>query len=182
MKIYTKTGDSGKTSLFGGTRVSKSSLRISAYGTVDELNCAIGACRSHGLREMVDGFLGRVQEDLFRVGGELSVGGESKPAGLEPVGEAEVRAIEEEIDRLEAVLEPLRNFIVPGGTPGAAAAHLARSVCRRAERLVVELSEREKVRKELVVYLNRLSDALFVVARSINAAGGVEDRVWKPGK
>jgi cob(I)alamin adenosyltransferase len=180
LKIYTKTGDSGKTSLFGGKRVPKSALRIDAYGTVDELNCAIGLCRALGTREMTDAFLGRVQSDLFRVGAELSIGGESRPSGLVPVGEPEVRGLEEEIDRLEAVLEPLKNFIVPGGAPAGAAAHLARSVCRRAERLVVELSEKEKVRKELVVYLNRLSDALFVAARSINAAAGAAETSWKP--
>lgn len=180
MKLYTKTGDSGKTSLFGGTRVSKSSLRIAAYGTVDELNCAVGACRSLGPGGGLDGFMERVQSDLFRVGAELAVGGDSRPAGLVPVGEPDVLVLEAEIDRLEAGLEPLKHFILPGGTPAAAAAHLARSVCRRAERIVVELSEREKVRKEVVVYLNRLSDALFAAARSINAAGGAPERIWKP--
>ena len=180
MKIYTKTGDSGKTSLFGGTRVSKSSLRISAYGTVDELNSAVGVCRSHGLEGSLDAFLERVQSDLFRVGGELAAPEGSKPSGLVPLGEAETHALEEEIDRLDAGLPPLKNFVLPGGVPAAAAAHTARSICRRAERVVVELSEREKVRNEIVVYLNRLSDALFVAARRINALAGAPERTWKP--
>lgn len=180
MKIYTKTGDGGTTSLFGGRKVSKSSLRISAYGTVDELNSALGALRSCGTEARLDAFLERVQADLFRVGAELASDGVSPPGALTPVGGADVALLEGQIDRLDADLQPLKNFILPGGTQAASAAHLARSVCRRAERLVVELSEVETVRGEVVIYLNRLSDALFVAARWINAAGGVSDRPWKP--
>ncbi|HLF14309.1 MAG TPA: cob(I)yrinic acid a,c-diamide adenosyltransferase [Bacteroidota bacterium] len=182
MKIYTKAGDGGKTSLFGGKKVSKSAPRIAAYGTVDELNSTIGAVRSCGLERRLDAFLERVQSDLFRVGAELASPGGDAPGSPGPVGGADVSFMEGEIDRLDADLEPLRNFILPGGTPAASAAHIARSVCRRAERTVVELSERETVRGEVVVYLNRLSDALFVAARWINAAAGAPERPWKPSK
>jgi cob(I)alamin adenosyltransferase len=180
LKIYTKTGDGGKTALLGGAMVSKSATRISAYGTVDELNSAIGACRSFGLDGRLDAFMERVQSDLFRVGAELASAGDAAARVPSPVGDADVRSIEEEIDRLDAELAPLKNFILPGGTPAASAAHLARSICRRAERVVVELSEKETVRGEVVVYLNRLSDALFVAARSINAVAGAPERIWKP--
>jgi cob(I)alamin adenosyltransferase len=180
LKIYTKTGDGGTTSLFGGKKVSKSDARIAAYGTVDELNSALGFCRSFGLDGRLDAFFERAQSDLFRVGAELASGEGAPPGGLSPVAGADVKAIEEEIDRLDAELRPLKNFILPGGTQAAAAAHVARSVCRRAERCVVELSEKETVRGEVVVYLNRLSDALFVVARWINASAGTPEKIWKP--
>jgi cob(I)alamin adenosyltransferase len=180
VKIYTKAGDGGQTSLLGGKKVSKSAPRIAAYGTVDELNSALGALRSHGPDARLDAFLERVQSDLFRVGAELATADGAPPGNLVPVGDPDVRLIEAEIDRLEATLAPLRNFILPGGTQAASAAHVARSVCRRAERNVVELSEKEKVRGEIVVYLNRLSDALFVAARAINAAAGAPERTWKP--
>ena len=180
MKIYTKTGDRGQTSLFGGTKVSKASARIVAYGTVDELNCAIGFCRALGVPAGVDAFLKRIQNDLFRLGAELASGEGAPPPTAPPVGEAEVAELERMIDGMEAELPPLKNFILPGGTPAGAAAHLARAVCRRAERLVVELSEKEKVRSEVVVYLNRLSDALFVASRRINALSGASETIWKP--
>jgi cob(I)alamin adenosyltransferase len=180
LKIYTKTGDAGTTSLLGGKKVSKSATRIAAYGTVDELNSAIGVCRSFGLERRLDGFFERVQSDLFRVGAELASGEGAAPGGLSPVADADVTSMEAEIDRLDAELEPLRNFILPGGSQAASAAHLARSICRRAERCVVKLSEGEKVRGAIVVYLNRLSDALFVAARWINASGGTPEKIWKP--
>ncbi len=180
MKIYTKTGDRGRTSLFGGAKVSKSVTRIAAYGTVDELNSAIGAIRSHGPEARLDAFLERVQSDLFRVGAELASVAGTPLGNLTPIGDPDVELIEGEIDRMDATLEPLKNFILPGGTQAASAAHLARSICRRAERLVVELSEKEDVRGGVVVYLNRLSDALFVAARWINAATGTPERIWKP--
>ncbi len=180
MKIYTKAGDGGQTSLLGGKKVSKSALRIAAYGTVDELNSALGALRSHGPGAPLDAFLERVQSDLFRIGAELA-SADGAPAGnLVRVGDPDVRLIEAEIDRMEAGLAPLKNFILPGGTQAASAAHVARSVCRRAERTVVDLSEKETVRGDIVVYLNRLSDALFVAARAINAAAGAPERTWKP--
>lgn len=180
MKIYTKTGDAGTTSLFGGRKVSKGSARIEAYGTIDELNSALGLCRSLGVEARLDAFFERVQSDLFRVGAELASAGGPPPASVAPVGDADVRGIEELIDLLDADLPALKNFILPGGAQAASAAHLARAVCRRAERRVVELSEKETVRGEIVVYLNRLSDALFVAARRINAAAGVSDRLWRP--
>lgn len=179
MKIYTKTGDDGTTSLFGGKKVSKGAARIAAYGTVDELNSAIGFCRSFGLDGGLDGFFERVQADLFRVGAELASGEGAPAVGLAPVSGADVSAIEREIDRLDAGLEPLKNFILPGGTQAASAAHVARSVCRRAERCVVELSGKEAVRGDVVVYLNRLSDALFVAARWINASSGNSEKIWR---
>jgi cob(I)alamin adenosyltransferase len=180
LKIYTKTGDGGKTSLFGGKKVSKSAARIEAYGTVDELNSAIGFCRSFGVQGPLDAFFERTQSDLFRVGAELASGEGAPSGGLAAVAADDVTALEREIDRLDAELEPLRNFILPGGTPAAAAAHLARSVCRRAERCVVGLSEKEAVRGEVVVYLNRLSDALFVAARWLNRSAGAPEKIWKP--
>lgn len=180
-KIYTKTGDGGMTSLFGGKKVSKSSLRIAAYGTVDELNSFVGFCRSHGPGAGSDAFLGRVQSDLFRIGAELASGEVRLDAPYGPVTDTDVGELERAIDRMDAGLEPIRNFILPGGHPAASAAHAARGVCRRAERLIVELSEKESVRPVVVAYMNRLSDALFVVARKINADGKIADIPWKPG-
>lgn len=184
MKIYTRTGDGGRTSLFGGGKVSKSSRRIAAYGAVDELNSALGAVRASGPAGGIDGridaFLERSQNDLFRLGGELA-SASGLPANLRPVGAEDAAWIEREIDAMEEGLEPLRNFILPGGTPAAAAAHLARAVCRRAEREVVGLSEEEAVRGEVIVYLNRLGDALFVAARAINRGAGGAETIWKGG-
>ena len=180
MKIYTKTGDGGTTSLFGGKKVSKGSERIEAYGTVDELNSAIGFCRSLGIPPEIDTFLEIIQKDLFRLGAELASGEGAPPPAARPVGAEDVEAIERQIDRMEQELSPLKNFILPSGIPAATAAHLARGACRRAERRVVELSGKETVRGEVVVYLNRLSDALFVVARRINASAGASVTIWKP--
>ncbi|HLA99935.1 MAG TPA: cob(I)yrinic acid a,c-diamide adenosyltransferase, partial [Bacteroidota bacterium] len=153
MKIYTRAGDGGKTSLLGGKKVSKSALRIGTYGTVDELNSFVGLCRSLGAGPGTDAFLARVQSDLFRIGAELASEDATADAKYGPVGETDVRDLETAIDAMDAGLETLRHFILPGGKPAAAAAHLARSVCRRAERLLVELSEAEKVRGIVVVYL-----------------------------
>jgi len=181
-KIYTKTGDDGSTSLFGGKRMSKGSLRIAAYGTVDELNSFVGLCRSHGPDGDTDAFLGRVQSDLFRIGAELASGEGTAGGPYNPVGAGDVGNLEAAIDSMEAGLEPLRNFILPGGHPAAAAAHAARSVCRRAERLIVELSEDEDVRPVVIMYMNRLSDALFMTARKINASSDIADVQWLGGK
>jgi cob(I)alamin adenosyltransferase len=182
MKIYTKTGDGGDTSLFGGKKVPKNSPRLTAYGTVDELNSFVGLCRSHGPGSGTDRFLARVQSDLFRVGAELASEDVPADAAYGPVGDRDVKDLEDAIDTMEAALEPIRNFILPGGHPAAAAAHAARSVCRRAERLIVELSGREAVRPVVVVYMNRLSDALFVAARTINAESKIPDVPWKSGR
>jgi len=179
-KIYTKTGDGGSTSLFGGKKVSKSSLRIAAYGTVDELNSFVGLCRSHGPGPETDRLLGRVQSDLFRIGAELASADAAAGAGYGPVGEKDVSDLESAIDAMDAELPALKHFILPGGHPAAAAAHVARSVCRRAERLIVELSGKESVRAAVIIYMNRLSDALFMVARSINASENVTEVAWIP--
>lgn len=180
MKIYTKTGDGGDTSLFGGGKVSKGTLRLDAYGTVDELNSLLGVCRALGPPPGCDPFLARVQSDLFRVGAELASSEKAPGGGFRPIDPADVRAIEEEIDRIDPQLQPLKQFILPGGSHPASMLHVARSVCRRAERIVVALSRKEKVGGTIIIYLNRLSDALFMLARLSNAAGNVPEHPWNP--
>ena len=183
MKIYTKTGDDGETGLFGGPRVRKNSPRIEAYGTVDELNAVVGMVRTHvfpseqGPPADLDGLLARIQNELFDLGAELAT---PEPAkfGIAGATEAHVSALEREIDRYEVELEPLKQFILPGGTPAAAALHLARTVCRRAERCVVTLTETETISPNTVIYLNRLSDLLFVLARAANRRAGLADVPW----
>ena len=179
MKIYTKTGDDGTTGLYGGSRVSKADLRVEVYGTVDEANAAIGFARAATLSPATDATLARVQSSLFDIGAVLATppGEDSKSA---PPSDADVVALERAIDALEAGLTPLRTFVLPGGTDAAARLHLARTVCRRAERLVVRLAASEVVDPAVVRYLNRLSDLLFVQARAANAARGVADVPWKP--
>lgn len=180
MKLYTKTGDDGTTGLFGGARVPKSSARVAAYGTVDETNAAIGLARAARPAEAIDAVLALVQEDLLVLGAELACapGSESK-LRVEPVGGAEIARLERAIDDAVAATPPLRNFILPGGTPAAAALHLARTVCRRAERAVLSLDD-TKPRPDVVIYLNRLSDLLFALARQANVAAGVADVRWSP--
>ncbi|MBI2923246.1 MAG: cob(I)yrinic acid a,c-diamide adenosyltransferase [Planctomycetes bacterium] len=180
MKIYTRTGDSGSTGLFGGARVSKFNPRIEAYGSVDELNAVLGMARAAGLPAELDAELAAIQEDLFVVGAYLA---DPSPEGEKKmrISIDRVRALERWIDGMEAVLPALRNFILPGGSPGGAALHLARTVCRRAERATVALHEKEAV-AEPVVYLNRLADALFVAARYANFRAGVAETLWKAGK
>lgn len=176
MKIYTKTGDAGQTGLFGGQRVSKDSLRVHAYGTADECNAALGVARASGLDPALDELIGEIQAQLFVVGADLATPGDSPH--IPRVGEAEVRFLEETIDRLEGELEPLRQFILPGGTPGAAQLHLARTICRRAERWAVSLAQEEALNAQVLTYLNRLSDMLFVAARAANARAGRVDVPW----
>jgi cob(I)alamin adenosyltransferase len=178
MKIYTKTGDEGETGLFGGPRVKKNNVRIEAYGTVDELNAVVGMVRSHGLPADVDGLLARIQNELFDLGAALATP-EPEKFGIAGATDEHVAALEQAIDRFEAELEPLRQFILPGGTPAAAALHLARTVCRRAERCVVTLAETETISPRVVVYLNRLSDLLFVLARVPNRREGLPDVPWE---
>ena len=179
MKIYTKTGDDGSTGLYGGSRVSKADLRVEAYGTVDETNAAIGLARAADLSPGTDVFLARVQSSLFDLGAALAI-----PAGEEskspPPSDQDVEALERAIDAAEAGLTPLRNFVLPGGSEAAARLHVARTVCRRAERLVVLLAASEVVDPVIVRYLNRLSDMLFVQARAANAARGLADTPWHP--
>lgn len=182
MKIYTKTGDRGETGLFGGARVSKASLRVDAYGNLDELNAHLGVCRAHGLPSEVDAVLAAAQVDLFAAGAELATApGREEKLSIARVGDAEIARLEGAIDASEAALEALKTFVLPGGTPGAAALHVARTVCRRAERGVIALQRDEPVRGELVVYLNRLSDLLFSLARLTNLRAGVGDVPWRPG-
>jgi cob(I)alamin adenosyltransferase len=180
LKIYTKTGDDGETGLFGGGRIPKDSLRVTAYGEVDELNAALGLARALDPPGFADPLL---QRDLFTIGAELAT---PDPVKLQKalsrsgaaIGDSDVAALEDAIDSHEARLEPLKNFILPGGTPKAAALHLARTVCRRAERAVVGLARHEQVSPAIVQYLNRLSDLLFVLARATNAHTGRPDVKW----
>ena len=179
-RIYTKGGDQGKTSLGDGTRVAKHTARVSAYGTVDEANATIGLARQHTGGD-ADAMLGRIQNDLFDLGADLCRPGHDfdDPKALR-VRESQVLRLEREIDAMNAELQPLTSFVLPGGTAAAAALHLARTVTRRAERLVVELAEAEAVNPAAIRYLNRLSDHLFVMSRWLND-GGSRDVLWVPG-
>lgn len=180
MKIYTKTGDSGETGLFGGPRVGKDSPRIEAYGTVDELNAVLGIARMHDLPRDVDALLARIQNELFNLGAILATPDENRRS-VATIDDGSIRRLEDEIDGFETSLPALKEFILPGGTPAAAHLHLARTVCRRAERRVVALghSSGETVEAEALAYLNRLSDLLFVLARVVNAAAGCADTPWQ---
>lgn len=180
-KIYTRTGDDGTTSLFGGERVGKGNARIDAYGTVDETNSFVGMARSHlegepGV-ERLDPVLGSIQEELFILGADLATPTDAKPV-VPRVKESHVEAVEKRIDEFDAELTPLKNFVLPGGTPAAATLHTARTVCRRAERLVVEASTSTPVNEDAMIYLNRLSDLLFVLARWANRQAGVREDTW----
>ena len=178
-KVYTRTGDDGSTGLGGGQRVPKDSLRIEAYGTVDELNSQIGVVQSIGVNETLAEALLGIQNDLFHLGSDLCILEQDKAKRPAPkIEERHVVALEKLMDRLSEELAPLENFILPGGCPGAAMLHVARTVCRRAERLVVALSREEPVGAFTVRYLNRLSDALFVMARHENKRRGVADVLW----
>lgn len=177
MKIYTKTGDAGQTGLFGGLRVAKDALRVHAYGTADECNAAIGVARAAGgLDAELDAMLAQVQNQLFVVGADLATPEESP--NIPRVGAEEIAQLEQWIDGLEATLEPLRQFILPGGTPAAAQLHMARTTCRRAERWAVSLLHEEPISPHVLSYLNRLSDFLFVAARAANARAGATDVPW----
>lgn len=178
-RIYTKTGDLGETGLFGGGRVPKNDARVDAYGEVDELNAVVGLARSTGPDSELDGHLQRIQNELFTVGAVLATPRDSKAAGHIPeVQEAWIRAMESQMDAYAAVLPPLTQFILPGGGPTASALHLARTVCRRAERRVVPLAREGVVPADVVIYLNRLSDWLFMAARMANHRAGVPDVSW----
>jgi len=184
-KIYTRSGDDGTTALGSGRRVAKYDLRVECYGTLDETNAAIGLARVHTSEaEMLDAMLARVQNDLFDVGAELCYPDESKDArGRLIVSDAQVARLENEIDTLNAELEPLRSFVLPGGSPASSYLHLARTICRRAERLMVALAARpnEKVGEAALRYVNRLSDFLFVAARCANDKGR-KDVLWVKGQ
>jgi len=179
-RIYTKTGDKGETALGDGTRIPKDSLRIAAYGTVDEANAAIGIARLHAEGEL-DEMLKRIQNDLFDLGADLCVPETARrPDGRLRVSNAQVERLEREIDHMNAALTPLTSFVLPGGSPAAAYLHLARVVARRAERLIVELSRAEKINQAAMRYANRLSDHLFVASRYANDKGK-RDMLWSPG-
>jgi cob(I)alamin adenosyltransferase len=180
MRIYTKTGDRGETSLFGGTRVGKDNLRVDAYGTLDELNALLGLARSIAADSQLAPLLERLQSELFTAGSELACSeGKAHHLGIELIATADIQNLETTIDSLEAELVPLAEFILPGGCPLAAALHHARTVCRRAERATVALSRTESISNELLVYLNRLGDLLFVTARYANHETKVREPTWK---
>jgi cob(I)alamin adenosyltransferase len=181
MKIYTRTGDDGTTGLLGPGRVSKSAPRVEAYGSVDELNAALGVARSLDAGGWVTAELATIQARLFSLGAELSATTTAPLAKVERIAAADVEALERIIDRMEADLAPLVNFILPAGHALAAQIHLARTVCRRAERRVVALTETERIEPLLVHYLNRLADLLFVMARWCNHRAGVAEVEWRPG-
>jgi cob(I)alamin adenosyltransferase len=178
VKIYTKTGDDGTTGLFGGGRVPKTDLRVDAYGTVDELNSILGVARAARLGAEIDAVLGRVQEDLFVLGAELAcVPGRESKLGMTLLAAADAERLEHAIDASETHVQPLKSFVLPGGSAQAAHLHHARTVCRRAERAVLGMGE-PPARREVVIYLNRLSDLLFVMARRANAEAGIADVPW----
>ena len=178
-KIYTGTGDDGSTGLGGGQRLSKASLRVEVYGTVDELNSAIGQAVASGCVDEVDEALTRIQNDLFHLGSDLCFLESDKARQPAPqIEERHVRVLEKSIDRFAEELEPLENFVLPGGSRTAADLHVARAICRRAERLAVALAAEEEVGEWVLRYLNRLSDLLFTLARVENKRGGVRDVLW----
>jgi cob(I)alamin adenosyltransferase len=179
-RIYTRAGDAGETSLGDGARVPKTDPRIEAYGTVDELNAAIGFALAGELPDEFRPWLEVVQNDLFDLGADLSVPLEDERERLR-VTPAQVGRLEEHCDRVNERLEPLRSFVLPGGTEAAARLHLARTVCRRAERRAAGLAQGASVNPAALAYLNRLSDLLFILARAANAAAGEEEPLWKPG-
>lgn len=181
MKIYTRTGDTGQTSLLGGQRVAKDSIRIGSYGTIDELNSHIGLLRDHAKGKR-DELLVPIQEKLFALGSRLASGSEEQAEKFKvpQLTDADISALETEMDRMDKELPEMRNFILPGGDLAASQAHVCRTVCRRAERLVVTLAASEAVPEIVVRYLNRLSDLFFVLARHISHGNGVADTPWKP--
>ncbi|MGC4091880.1 MAG: cob(I)yrinic acid a,c-diamide adenosyltransferase [Polyangiaceae bacterium] len=181
MRIYTKTGDDGSTGLFGGNRVQKDSAHVEAYGTVDELNSVLGVARAELHDAELDALLHQMQDDLLCLGAELAcVPGKEGKLSSRRIDESEIARLEQAIDVHEEKLAPLRNFILPGGTRASAALHLARTVCRRAERRVLSAGREASLRSGLLIYLNRLADLLFVLARRANQVEGRDDVAWVP--
>ena len=180
MKIYTKTGDKGDTSLFGGQRVPKDALRIEAYGTIDELNSILGVVLADTADERIHETLAQVQSRLFDIGADLATPRPADKAAVKRIEPKDARPLEKAIDSAELLLKPIKSFVLPGGSPVAARLHFARTICRRAERAVVRLSRHEDVGEGITVYLNRLSDLLFVLARYANHVSGVQEIKWKP--
>ncbi|MBT5616092.1 MAG: cob(I)yrinic acid a,c-diamide adenosyltransferase [Flavobacteriales bacterium] len=179
-RIYTRGGDKGETSLGGGARVPKHDLRVEAMGAVDETNAAIGCARLQ-IDGDVDDMLSRIQNDLFDLGADLATPDDVKKDGALCITPAQVERLESEIDLLNSALEPLNSFVLPGGSPAAANLHLARTLARRAERIMTNLAERDPLSDAAVQYINRLSDHLFVAARALND-NGATDVLWKPGE
>ncbi|MDX2138556.1 MAG: cob(I)yrinic acid a,c-diamide adenosyltransferase [Chloroflexota bacterium] len=178
MKIYTKTGDDGSTSLFSGGRVPKYHLRVEAYGTVDELNSILGVTRALKPSVATDSYLERIQHQLFHLGADLATPLDTKSSYVVRVNAEQVVWLEQSIDALTAELPPLTAFILPGGSASASQIHIARTVCRRVERLVTQLSENEAIGEHVLPYLNRLSDFFFTLARWENQQAGVADVLW----
>jgi len=176
-KIYTKKGDKGRTALADGKRVGKDCPRICAYGDVDELNAVLGLCREENDNKLIGKILRRLQNELFTVGADLSTSAEAR-IKVPRLTAKFVKRLEKDIDKIEKLLPPLKKFILPAGSDGACFLHLARTVCRRAERSVVALGRREKINKEIIVYLNRLSDLLFVMARLANKSEKIKEERW----
>lgn len=182
MKIYTKTGDTGETSLFGGGRVPKDALRIDAYGSVDELNSVLGVVRSLKPKKKIDAILDLLQHQLFELGADLATPMGKNDAHIPRITAAHAMELETIIDELDGTLKPLKAFILPGGSKTASQLHFARTVCRRAERAVVRLSRNENIGSDIVVYLNRLSDLLFVMARYANKSEAQKEKTWTTTK
>ncbi len=181
MKIYTKTGDKGTTALVGGRRVSKGDTKIESYGTVDELNSWIGLVRDQPINESRRDTLKEIQDRLFTIGADLA--SEPEQVRKKPIPsllEEDITLLENEMDKMDSELPPLRAFVLPGGHQSVSFAHIARTVCRRAERLVIRLSEEEEVNPMVIKYLNRLSDYLFVLSRKMTQELGSEEITWKP--
>jgi len=178
MKIYTKTGDTGDTSLFGGKRIPKSSIRIDAYGTVDELNAQLGVIRALKPFADVESILAKIQNQLFILGADLATPLDVTPTNVKRIQQNEIQFLELAIDRLDLQLEPLKSFILQGGSIVSAQLHVARAVCRRAERLVDALGRKETIGEFPLIFLNRLADLLFVLARYVNKLAGIEETKW----
>ena len=180
MKIYTKTGDAGTTSLFGGKRVSKADLRIDTYGTVDEVNSWIGVVRDQPVNEKRKDVLIEIQDRLFTIGSILATEPGNTKVKIPSLAETDITLLEKEIDAMDRELPPMRSFVLPGGNQSVSFCHVTRTVCRRAERLTIALNSQEQIDALVIKYLNRLSDYLFVLARKMALQLKVEDTPWKP--
>ena len=180
MKIYTKTGDKGTTALFGGKRVSKADLRIETYGTIDELNSYIGLVRDQEVNAKRKNILVEIQDRLFTMGSILATEPGNTKVKVPSLVESDITVLEKEIDAMDAELPPMKSFVLPGGHQSVSFCHVARTVCRRGERLVIALDAQEKVEQIIIQYLNRLSDYLFMLSRKMTAELGAEETPWKP--
>ncbi len=180
MKIYTKTGDKGDTALFGGKRVSKGELRIETYGTIDELNSHVGLLRDQEVNKKRKEILVEIQDRLFTIGSLLATAPGNTKVKVPTLSDADVTHLENEIDAMEASLEPMKSFVLPGGHTSVSIGHITRTVCRRAERFVIRLNDTEKTDPLVIQYLNRLSDYLFVLCRKMTKELGAEETPWKP--